>query len=238
VTPLEQVEAAAGHTFGDRSLLTDALTHRSYARERATPVARNERLEFLGDAVLYLVVAGLLLERLPQAPEGRLTTLRAAVVNERSLAAVARALGLGHALRLGRGEERSGGRDKDSILAGAYEALVGAVFLDGGWAEAADRVRDHLAGPLDEAIAGRTEADHKTRLQELVQARGAPVPRYALTATEGPDHARTFHVEVSVGGAVVGRGRGRSKKEAEQRAAAEAVAGLSEVDPDTPDDRR
>jgi ribonuclease-3 len=238
VTPLEQVEAAVGHTFADRALLTDALTHRSYAQEQATPVAHNERLEFLGDAVIGLAAALLLIERLPDATEGRLSTLRAAVVNERSLAAVARTLALGAGLRLGRGEERTGGREKDSILAGAYEALVGALFLDAGWAAALARLRTQLAGRVETALAGGAGGDHKTRLQELAHRRGASPPLYVLAASEGPDHARTFDVEVSLEGTVIGRGRGRSKKEAEQRAAAQALAALSELDRATPDGRR
>ncbi len=229
MTALDRLEAGLGYRFEDRVRLETAVTHRSYAQEHASggePLPYNERIEFLGDAVVDLVVAQCLVERLPEAAEGRLSTLRAAVVSERSLAAAARALGLGDALRLGRGEERSGGREKPSILADAYEALVGAVFLDGGWSAALALVRGHLAAALDAAVAGRAETDHKTRLQELLHQRGAAAPVYALTAASGPDHARTFDVEVAIEGEVLGRGRGRSKKEAEQRAAAWALAAL------------
>ncbi|HEX7126653.1 MAG TPA: ribonuclease III [Thermodesulfobacteriota bacterium] len=230
-----------GHAFARAALLETALTHRSYAEERAArgePTADNERLEFLGDAVVDLAVSRMLIVRLPDAPEGRLSTLRAAVVNERSLAAAARALGVGEALRLGRGEERSGGRDKPSILADTFEALVGAVFLDGGWDAASALVEAHLAGALEDALAGRIDADHKTRLQELQHQRGGPAPVYTLAAASGPDHARVFDVEVAIGGEVLGRGRGSTKKEAEQQAAAAALAALA--DPprdDAPPDR-
>lgn len=229
MSDLDALQGRLGYRFRDPGHLETALTHRSYAAERtaaADPRAYNERLEFLGDAVLDLAVSEWLVERLPDAPEGRLSVLRAAVVNERSLAAAARAIGLGEALRLGRGEERTSGREKASILADAYEALLGGVFLDGGWPAAAPLVRAQLAGALADAEAGRLAADHKTRLQELVHQRGDPPPAYALVATAGPDHAPTFDVEVSVAGEVLGRGQGASKKEAEQRAAAAALAAL------------
>lgn len=227
---IHRLQVRLGYVFGHPSHLETALTHRSYAQEQAArdePQPYNERLEFLGDAVVDLAVTQCLVERLPDAPEGRLSTLRASVVNERSLAAAARALRLGEALRLGRGEERSGGREKASILADAYEALMGAVFLDGGWPTAFALVRAHLEEALEAAVAGRIEADHKTRLQELAHQRGDAPPVYALAGLAGPDHARTFQVEVSVGGQVLGRGRGHSKKEAEQRAAAEALTALA-----------
>ncbi|HEY8368177.1 MAG TPA: putative dsRNA-binding protein, partial [Thermodesulfobacteriota bacterium] len=155
-----------------------------------------------------------------------------------SLATAARALGIGEALRLGRGEERSGGREKPSILADAFEALVGAVFLDGGWDAASALVETHLAGAVEDALAGRIDADHKTQLQELQQKRGGPAPVYTLAAVSGPDHARIFDVEVAIGGAVLGRGRGSSKKEAEQQAAAAALAVLADAASDgAPGDR-
>lgn len=226
---LERLEARLGHRFADRSLLVTALTHSSYANEQprsAGPVADNERLEFLGDAVLHLAVAVCVVERLPDAPEGRLSTARAAVVGERGLVEAARVLGLGEALRLGRGEERTGGREKPSVLAGAYEALLGAVFADAGWDEALRVVRERLGPAVDRAASGLAEPDHKTRLQEVAQRRGGPAPRYVLARAAGPDHARTFEVEVAVGETVLGRGRGPSKKEAEQRAAEAALASL------------
>jgi ribonuclease-3 len=230
VPGLTDLEARIGHRFADRGLLVRALTHSSFANEASGAegaVAHNERLEFLGDAVLDLAVTQLLLERLPGAPEGVLSQARAAVVSERSLAAGARGLGLGSYLRLGRGEERTGGREKPSILADAYEALLGAVYLDAGWPAALALVRAHLGGSIELAVGGQAEPDYKTRLQERVQQRFRTPPRYVLSAAEGPDHARTFEVEVTLGGAVIGRGRGASKKEAEQRAAAEALAALA-----------
>ncbi len=227
---LAALEARIGHRFADAGLLARALTHRSFANEQGggeTPGSHNERLEFLGDAVLDLAVTHLLLERLPEAAEGELSRLRAAVVSERALAALARRLDLGRHLRLGRGEERTGGRDKPSILADAFEALVGAVYLDAGWPAAFALVRAHLQGPIDLAARGEAEPDYKTRLQELVQQRFRIAPRYSLLSAEGPDHARTFEVELALGDTVVGRGRGASKKEAEQRAAAEALVALA-----------
>ncbi len=230
MTGPEALLGRIGYAFRDLGNLETALTHRSHAEERAArgePEAYNERLELLGDAVVDLAVTQMLLVRLPDAAEGRLSTLRAAVVNERSLAAAARALSIGEALRLGRGEERSGGREKPSILADAYEALIGAVFLDGGWAPASALVERHLAAALEDALAGRTRADHKTRLQELLHRRGRPAPVYTLTGASGPDHARVFDIEVAIGGEVAGRGRGSSKKEAEQQAAADALAAFA-----------
>jgi ribonuclease-3 len=229
-----------GYTFRDPVLLLTAVTHRSFVQERrpsGEPLPYNERLEFLGDAVLDLAVAEALVERLPDAPEGRLSTLRAALVNERSLAAAARALAVGEALRLGKGEDRSGGREKASLLADAFEALVGAVYLDGGWRAARAVARAALGEALERAVAGHVATDHKTALQEQLQRRGAPPPTYLVVGAVGPDHAPRFEVEVTVGGAVVGRGQGRSKKEAEQTAASAALTALEGgADAAKPDD--
>lgn len=216
---------ALGHDFRDLSGLRDALTHRSFANEYPERArSDNERLEFLGDAVLALAASALLWERFPAAPEGELTRLRAALVCESSLADVARSLGLGAALRLGRGEERSGGRNKSRLLCCALEATVAAVFLDGGL-EAASEVVRRLLTPL--LLAPKLgERDSKTRVQELVQARGGGTPRYVVVETEGPDHARVFHVVCRSGDDDLGRGAGRSKPEAEQNAARAALAAL------------
>ena len=209
----------------DPALLERALTHRSYAYE-AGGLPTNERLEFLGDAVLGLVVTDALYRDNPELPEGQLAKLRAGVVNMRALATVARALGVGDHVRLGRGEEGTGGRDKDSILADTLEALIGAVYLDRGMATATALVR-RLVGPLL-AEGGRLGAglDWKTSLQELTASHGLGAPAYALSET-GPDHAKSFTAAVRVDGDVLGRGSGRSKKEAEQRAAEAAWRRLS-----------
>jgi ribonuclease III len=206
------------------SLLEQALTHRSWAFENGA-VDPNERLEFLGDAVLALVVTDEIFHAHPSDQEGRLAKIRSAAVKTGSLASVARELGLGRFVKLGRGEAQSGGADKDSILADTLEAVLGAVYLDRGFATAYDLVQRLFADRLDE-LAGRGAAlDHKTALQELSAARFASLPRYEVTDT-GPDHEKTFHAEVVVDGQVVGRGEGRNKKEAEQRAAREAYETL------------
>ncbi len=212
---------AIGHSFGDESLLEAALTHRSFRNERPKLApSDNERLEFLGDAVLGAAVAVLLFEAYPDAQEGELTRKRADLVCESTLAAIARDLDVGTALRLGRGEDKSGGREKPRLLASAFEAIVGAVYVDGG-REAAHALVTRM---FHERLTGATaRRDHKSRLQEIVQARGESAPRYTLVRAEGPDHERRFFVSVSAGGTSA-EGEGRSKNEAEQAAACLALA--------------
>lgn len=221
--PYTVLEAALG-TGIDLALLERALTHRSYAYEHGG-LPTNERLEFLGDSVLGLVVTDALYATHPDLPEGSLAKLRASVVNTRALADVARRLELGRWLRLGRGEEVTGGRDKNSILADTMEALIGAIYLDRGMTAVTTVVRA-LFDPLMEAAAQDGAAlDWKTALQELSAARGLGVPDYRI-AESGPDHAKSFTAEVVVGGDVCGSGAGRSKKEAEQHAAEAAFVQL------------
>ncbi len=219
---LDAVELRLGHRFADAALLRLALVHRSFASEYEGEVT-NERLEFLGDAVLSLTVAEELY-RSWDLSEGEMAKVRAAVVNEASLAAVARGLGLGEALLLGKGEEASGGRSKASILADAMEAVLGAVFLDGGLDAARRLVRQRWG----ELLAARADApgrlDYKTRLQEVL-ARDGRVPEYEVEG-EGPDHAMTFTAQVRIGGEVVSSGSGSSKKRAEQDAARRALEQL------------
>jgi ribonuclease-3 len=199
------------------AMLERALTHRSFAYEHGG-LPTNERLEFLGDSVLGLVVTDTLFHRHPDLPEGQLAKLRAAVVNMRALADVSRGLALGEFLRLGRGEEGTGGRDKSSILADTLEALIGAVYLDRGLPEASALVH-RLFDPLIESSASLGAGlDWKTSLQELTATVGIGVPEYAVTES-GPDHEKTFEATARVGGADYGMGSGRSKKEAEQQAA-------------------
>jgi ribonuclease-3 len=220
-TPLER---ALGVRFKDPRLREAALTHRSYAFERDRDET-NERMEFLGDAVLGLVVTDLAYRRFPDLPEGELAKLRAATVNMITLADVARDLGLGEEILLGRGEELSGGRDKTSILADAMEAVLGAVYLDRGL-EAARQLIERVFWPRMEAYArGEGDRDYKTGLQELAAQDLGSVPQYRVTE-EGPDHAKRFTATVFLGGQAYGNGSGRSKKEAEQRAAREAYARL------------
>ena len=226
--PWTQLEAALG-TAVDPALLERALTHRSYAYEHGG-LPTNERLEFLGDAVLGLAVTDALYRAHPDLAEGQLAKLRASVVNTRALAGVARGLGLGRWLRLGRGEEVTGGRDKNSILADTTEALLGAVYLDRGVTAALELV-GRLFDPLMRAATESGAAqDWKTALQELTAARGLGVPDYRLDES-GPDHAKSFTAVVLVAGRARGEGAGRSKKEAEQRAASSAFDVLSDDGP-------
>jgi len=207
------------------ALLERALTHRPYAYEHGG-LPTNERLEFLGDAVLGLVVTDTIFERHPDLPEGALAKLRASVVSTRALAGVARTLGLGQWLRLGKGEEVTGGRDKPSILADTMEAVIGAVYLERGL-EGATRLVRSLFDPLMQAAAEDGAAqDWKTALQELTAARGLGVPEYAITES-GPDHAKAFVATAVVAGNPCGEGSGTSKKEAEQQAAEGAYRLLS-----------
>ena len=221
--PWSEVEASLGHRFADRALLEAALTHRSHANE----VGRDqnyERLEFLGDAVLGLVAAQWLFRNRPAEAEGDLSRLKAVAVSAPALARHAERVGLGGWLRLGVGEERSGGRAKASLLADSLEALFGAVYLDGGFEAARQVIEVYLAAGAAEEDSNR--ADAKTALQELVQGRGWDLPVYEVIAAIGPDHDKSFTVEVRVRGRLAGCGGGRSKKEAQQRAAADALARL------------
>ena len=232
--PPEAVAAAtafatsAGLPIDGDGLLARALVHRSWAFEHGV-VTPNERLEFLGDAVLSLAVAEALYAELPGDQEGTLAKVRGQAVRESELADVARRLGLGQHVLLGVGEEASGGADKDSILADAFEAVLGAIHLEGGW-ETARRFIDGVMGERLRALAsGETILDHKTALQELLAREGAEEPSYSWTA-EGPDHAKTFTAVVEVGDRAVGVGTGTSRKRAEEAAAAAAWAQLREQD--------
>lgn len=220
----DDLEELLGYRFRDRELLRASLTHRSYANEHAgRGIADNERLEFLGDAVLDLIVGHLLMELCPELDEGALSMTRSRVVSEAGLAAVARELRIGPWLYVGKGEDRSGGRDKPSILAGAFEALVAAVYLDGGFASAWAFVSPFFARRLESVDAG-TAGDFKTRLQEVAQARHRATPTYEIVGESGPDHDKTFEVAVRLGERELARAGGKSKKAAEQRAAAAALA--------------
>ena len=209
-----------------RDLVERAVTHRSFAYENGG-LPTNERLEFLGDSVLGLVVTEELFRRHPDLPEGQLAKLRAAVVNSRALAEVARDLDVGQYLRLGRGEEASGGRDKSSILADAVEALIGAVYIDCGTEPARELVLRLFGGLLEGSAQLGAGLDWKTSLQELAAGKSLGVPEYQVSES-GPDHAKTFQATALVGGEPVGEGEGRSKKEAEQRAAERAWTRLSD----------
>ena len=218
---MKTLEEKLGYTFQNRALLENALTHSSCANESRGKLQSNERLEFLGDSILGMVVADHLYRNHPDLPEGVLTRTRAALVCEDSLVVVAEELGLGQYLRLGKGEEAGGGRNRPSIRADAVEAILAAVYLDGGIGSARKIIQKYI---LSREVAGLTKPrDYKTALQELVQRESGQVLAYRLVGEEGPDHNKRFFVEVTLNGKGVGQGSGRSKKEAEQMAAKAAI---------------
>ena len=220
--PATSLEKSLGHRFKRADLLELALTHRSWANEQGIP-EHYERLEFLGDAVLGMVTAEWLYQSHPELPEGELSKRKAQLVSRPSLAHHAEKIGLGPALRIGVGEDRSGGRTKASLLADSMEAVFGAVYLDGGIEAARDVILPMLEETGEEP-AQLLAADAKTQLQEVTQALGLDLPEYRLTGAAGPDHSKVFTVECWVGGELAGHGEGPSKKMAEQKAAAEALA--------------
>jgi ribonuclease-3 len=223
VMRLEAIQAQIGYRFHDLDLLIRALTHPSYVNEHPEEGPDNQRLEFLGDAVLGLAVAAWVFRHYPVFKEGEMTRLRAALVREATLASFATQLGLGKALRLGRGEAEGGGRERPANLGDAFEAVVGAVYLDGGLAPV-DWLLHNLVAPAAEAIlADETDKDAKSLFQEWAQAEKGVTPRYRIVAEKGPDHAKVFVSEVLLGRKVLGRGEGRSKQAAEHAAARKAL---------------
>lgn len=218
---LHILEDMIDYKFQDISLLYRALTHSSYANEHG--IESNERLEFLGDSVLGLTISDYLFKRYPNLPEGDLTKMRSIIVSEHSLALVARDIALGDYLLLGRGEERTGGRKRESILADGVEAVIGAIYLDGDFCTSADIVLSLLNVQISAVTKGTAMRDYKTQLQEYVQSQSKNGIEYALVEERGPDHAKLFIVKAFHEGAFLGSGRGRSKKEAEQNAARVAL---------------
>jgi ribonuclease-3 len=224
---LGELEHLLGYAFNDRSLLCRALTHRSFVNEAGDRSVRdNERLEFFGDAILDFFLSDRLYRRFPESSEGELTRMRASLVDEESLARLAGNLDLGKFLRLGRGEEKSGGRRKKSILADSYEALLASLYLDGGDAAVRSLVEAHFSPFMEGGAEGPVSRDYKTEFQELSQALRGETPRYMLKGASGPDHEPVFRVEAILGSDSFGEGTGRSKKEAEQAAAREGCAML------------
>lgn len=224
---MDKLEEKIGYRFKDRELLLTALTHSSYANERHGDAQSYERLEFLGDSILGLAAAEFLYSHEPRLPEGRMTRMRAELVCEVSLHKTAIALGLGGYMRLGRGEEHTGGRERPSILADMVEAIIAALYLDSGMDEARRFVRAMVL--TDEAFdESQRGADSKTRLQELVQRKSNQVIAYRLLEEQGPDHDKTFTFEVLINGESAGRGSGKTKKEAEQMAARAALESFKE----------
>jgi len=236
---LKELEESVGYHFKNPELLKRALTHRSWAYEqskRSKTANLNlidqhyERLEFLGDAVVNLVISHLLMEKFPNSPEGDLSRIRARLVNVNQLAKLAKRLGLDRYLFLGKGEQATGGRNKPSILADAYEALCAGVYLDGGYQAVFGMIKNHFQSILDSLDLSIIEQDYKTRLQELVQAERKRAPKYRLVSESGPDHNKTFQVQVLIDQKPVAQGTGKSKKQAEQNAAKKALEILTNLD--------
>ena len=218
------IQQRIGYRFKDETLLQKALTHGSFVKEKKERCDRNnERLEFLGDAFFDAIISEELYKRLGSVEEGALTKFRALIVCEKSLAGHARQIELGKCLLLGKGEELTGGRERDAILADALEAVIGAVFLDGGYESARDMVLRIFKGRTDDALSGGLNDDYKTALQERLQALGETRISYMVEREEGPDHDKTFYVNLFCADALLGTGKGKSKKEAEQNAAKEAL---------------
>jgi ribonuclease III len=222
----ESLQKQLGYSFKDPALLARALTHVSYDRKKTG--SHNEILEFLGDAVLDLAISDLLIQRFPERTEGDLSRMRAGLVNSVALAEKANTLGLGRKLFLGKGEERSAGRNKASILAGAFEAVLGGVYQDGGYDPARRIVERYFAADILERTLG--QQDYKTRLQEISQLLFRVPPIYRLLSESGPDHEKCFVTEISVGGTLLGTGEGKSKKQSEQQAARKALKELQKND--------
>lgn len=224
---LERLQQRLGYNFGDRGIFLQSMTHTSFGHEnlqtKSIALRDNERLEFLGDAILDVVVSDILLEAFPSANEGQLSKMRAAVVNEKTLAQLAASIGLHECIRLGKGELHTGGARKPSILSSTFEALIAAIYLDGGFNAVYPVVRHLFAGFFIEDRELMAFYDHKTQLQEIVQARWKITPTYHLLKAEGPDHAKTFEVEVRMSGRKLAAAMGASKKEAEQNAAKAAI---------------
>ncbi len=229
-TQLEPLEEALGYRFNDPSFLDCALTHRSYANENPDLLRQdNERLEFLGDAVLTLCISDMLMKKFPDLTEGDLSKIRSSIVNEKPLAGLARELRLGDYLLLGRGEDISGGRLKNSILANALEAIIAAVYRDAGFEGVCSFVAKRFQPLLDTGTVRVLYQDYKTALQELTQNRFRVIPRYSVLRVFGPDHDKVFQIRVSVGDIVSAAGLGRNKKEAEQRAARKALEAIEKL---------
>lgn len=223
---LGELQEKLGYVFSDKSMLVAALTHSSYANEKKqNGAASNERLEFLGDSILGMTIAMYIYSAFPDMPEGKMTKLRADLVCEKSLAALAVRFGLGEYILLGKGEENSGGRKRPSILADAVEATIAAIFLDGGYEAAARFITGHFA---EQAAAMKVRvSDYKTALQEVVQEKDGRILCYHTIGESGPDHMKSFTVEVLLNGERIGEGTGKSKKEAEQLAAMSALEELA-----------
>ena len=226
---LRELEERLPYRFRDISRLDSALTHRSFVNENPSLACRdNERLEFLGDAVLGLCISDMLIAEFPDYTEGQLSKIRASMVNEQPLAELARKFRIGEYLRLGKGEEGSGGREKNSLLANTFEALIAAIYLDGGLDETMLFLRKLFAPLIKEGTQEFLYRDYKTALQEMAQVRFKESPQYALTGEYGPDHEKTFEMKLTIGDIIATVGVGKTKKEAEQQAAKKALEQLQQ----------
>lgn len=228
-TSLENLQKKLSYNFKNIDILREALTHKSFVNENPDlKLNDNERLEFLGDAVLDLVISTYLLKNFPHFQEGELSKLKSLVVNESSLSRIAAGMDIGQHLFLGRGEEQTGGRKKDSLLANALEAIIAAIYLDGGLDAADDFIRMTFTEDIMVIAREGISLDYKTDLQEYCQARGLSLPVYKVVRESGPDHKKTFEIELLIDGELYGIGTGRSKKEAEQKAAEGALKNLTD----------
>lgn len=227
---VEQIEELLGYHFRNHELLFLALTHRSYSHHQDVFLPSNERLEFLGDSVLGLVIADQLYRDHRRMREGDLTKTKALLVNETTLASIACEIGLNRFIRLSPEEERAGGAERPSIVSDAFESIIGAVYLDGGFDAARDVVLRLIYTHKTDIAADETRRNYKGELLEIMQARGEGMPRYDVVSEQGPDHDKMFGVQVTVNGRIVGRGDGHSKKEAEQKAAAEALSQILDTE--------
>jgi len=226
VEALSALQREISYQFNNPDLLELALTHRSYANEMSGGTFRdNERLEFLGDSVLNIIVSHLLMERFPHCHEGELTRLRASLVNEKSLARISKNFGINQCILLGKGESLRGGREKSSLISDAYEAFIGAVYLDGGFETAFGLVAKQFTPLLDQGLTD--DGDFKTKVQQICQDRFGCSPRYRLSDVKGPEHDKTFGAEIYIDGRLYGYGVGKNKKEAQQHAAQEALKKIS-----------
>jgi ribonuclease III len=227
---LSALQNKISYQFHDLDLLNEALTHRSYAHERTGGTSRdNERLEFLGDSVLNVIISHLIMERFPHCHEGALTRLRASLVNKKSLARISKNHGINQRLLLGKGESLRGGREKSSVISDAYEALIGAIYLDGGFEKAFGVVERQFSPFLDEGLIN--DGDFKTKVQQVCQSRFGRLPRYRLSEVKGPEHDKTFGAEIFIDHRSYGYGVGKNKKEAQQNAAREALKKISGEQP-------
>lgn len=226
---LKILEKKLGYAFKDKTLLKRALTHKSYTNElKLSPSEHNERIEFLGDAVMELAVSHLLMHVYQDHPEGELSKLRAAIVNEAQLAELAHSIDLGDFLYLGKGEDITGGRQKSSLLSDAYEAVLGAIYLDRGFLKVFSLVKKHFSKLIEKVGEEGFAKDYKTRLQEIVQGRFRTIPKYKMMKAEGPDHSKIFEINLYIQEKLYGVGHGQSKKSAEQDAARQALECLSQ----------